>query len=384
MSPTDPPGGHPGSAPTVAVIPGDDAAPEAMAAAVSVLRAVDPGIDLDVLPTGVELAELDRSERATMVHARIDAADTVLFGATNGTTPGVAHLRWGRGTYANVRPVRWRPGFASPMARPDRLDYVIVRENLEDAYVGIAGDVADLRASGLVGDRARLTWPGEARFSAKVISRAGTETVARFAYDLARRRGVERGRSPRLTVSAKTNMLPATDRYFCDIVAEVGGDFPDVELDRFIVDDMAHRLVLRPEAHDVVVLPNLYGDVLSDLGAATLGGMGLAPSGCYGDGFAYFESAHGTAPDLTGRHEINPTASLLSAVLMLTWLGRTGAADRLDAAVTAVYAAGDHLTADQGGTATTEEMAGAVVAALAPLPGPATGPTTSVSGGHLA
>jgi len=174
----------------------------------------------------------------------------------------------------------------------------------------------------------------------------------------------ESGRPGKLTVSAKTNMLPMTDRWFCDIVAEVGRSYPDVELERFIVDDMAHRLVLRPHELDVVLLPNLYGDVLSDEGAATIGGLGLAPSGCYGDDFAYFESAHGTAPDIAGQDRINPTATLLSAVMLLDHVGLGDHAARLDAAVTAVYAAGVVLPVDQGGSASTTAFADAVITAV--------------------
>jgi isocitrate/isopropylmalate dehydrogenase len=352
----------------VAVVPGDDAAPEAVDASLTVLAALNelgsaaqPALRFDVLPTGAELADIAPDEREALVVERLDRADTVLFGSSNGTTPGIAHLRWGRQTFANVRPIRWREGFRSPMAAPDQLDYVIVRENLEDAYVGVMGDADRLRSSGLIGPRARLAWGGEGRYAAKIITREGTERVARFSYELARDRAAKTGRQPRLAVSAKTNMLPATDRWFCDIVAEVGQAYPDVALDQFIVDDMAHRLVLHPGELDVVLLPNLYGDVLSDLGAGTLGGMGLAPSGCFGDGFAYFESAHGTAPDIAGRGIINPTATLLSAVMMLEWLKRPDQAATLDRAIGEVYRHGSVLTADQGGTATTAQFASAVV-----------------------
>lgn len=348
----------------IAVAPGDDAAPEAVHASLSVLdRLVDRhGLDIewDVLPDGSALAGMEPAERELFMIERLDAADTVLFGSSNGTTPGIAHLRWGWLTYANVRPVQWRPGYRSPMAHPEGLDYVIVRENLEDAYVGIMGNGEALHQSGLVSERARLAWSGESRFAAKLITREGTEKVARFSFELARTRGEAAGRKPHLTVSAKTNMLPATDRWFCDIVEEVGSDYPDVRLDRFIVDDMAHRLVTRFDELDVLLLPNLYGDVLSDLGAGTVGGMGLAPSGCYGDGRAYFESAHGTAPDIAGQDRINPTATLLSAVMMLEWLGFDDAAASLDRAVGAVYAAGRTVPVDQGGTATTGEFANAV------------------------
>ncbi len=350
--------------PMVAVIPGDDAAGEAMAAAMIVLRSLDPPIDWDELPPGVELARLDPVERDAAVRARIDAADTVLFGSTNGTTPGVEHMRWGRRTFANVRPVRWRPGYRSPLAHPEGIDYVIVRENLEDAYVGIMGDLEALRASGLIGPRARLVNDGEGRFAVKVITRSGTEQVAHFAFELASRRR-DLGHRGKVTVSAKTNMLPVTDRWFCDIVAEVGRDYPHIELDRYIIDDMAHRLVVRPHELDVLLLPNLYGDVLSDEAAATIGGLGLAPSGCYGDDFAYFESAHGTAPDIAGQDLINPTATLLSAAMLLDHVGLGDAARRLDDAVAAVYADGKVLPVDQGGTAGTTEFAHAVVAELA-------------------
>ncbi|MFN0025590.1 MAG: isocitrate/isopropylmalate family dehydrogenase [Acidimicrobiales bacterium] len=342
----------------VCVIPGDDAAIEAMDATMGVLRAMNLPIDWDVLPNGTELISMPAAEREAFCHEHIDAADTCLFGSSNGTTPGIAYMRWGKGTFANVRPVQWRPGFRSPMADPSNIDYVIVRENLEDSYIGVMGDADQLRNSGLIGPKARLAYDGEGRYSAKIITRKGTEAVARFSFELARRR------RHKLTVSAKTNMLPKTDRYFCDIVREVGQDYPDVAFEQFIVDDMAHRLVLRPGGLDVVLLPNLYGDVLSDEGAATVGGMGLAPSGCYGNEYAYFESAHGSAPDIAGQHIINPTASLLSAVMLLEHVGLASSAAQLDAAITAVYAAGDRLTPDQGGGASTEQFAEAVIRSL--------------------
>ena len=344
----------------VAVIPGDDAAAEGMDASLQVLRALDVAVDWNVLPTGAVLAELAEDEREQLVHEAIDNSDTVLFGSTNGTTPGVQYMRWSKQTFANVRPIRWRQGFVSPLREPEGIDYVIVRENLEDSYVGIMGDVEDLRASKLIGPRARIAYGGEGAYAAKIITRAGTEKVARFALELARKR------SKHLTVSAKTNMLPKTDRYFCDIVTEVAQDYPDVSLEQFIVDDMAHRLVSRPYDLDVLLLPNLYGDVLSDEGAATIGGLGLAPSGCFGDSFAYFESAHGTAPDLLGQRKINPTATLLSAVMLLEHLGLHAAANQLDTAVSAVYLLGATLTADQGGAASTDDFAAAVVAQLNP------------------
>ncbi len=344
---------------TVCVIPGDDAAPEAMAASLRVLDALELPIEWDRVPVGDELAALTPEEREALVGEHIDAADTVLFGSSNGTTPGAGFMRWSKRTYANVRPVRWRPGYASPLARPEGIDYVIVRENLEDMYVGVMGPAKLLLDAGLIEGRSRV--PPDAangRFAAKIITRPGTEQVTRFAAELALQRG------GKLTVSAKTNMLPATDRWFCDIAREVASEYPGLEYEQFIIDDMAHRLVMRPHDLDVLLLPNLYGDILSDEGAGTIGGMGLAPSGCYGDDWAYFESAHGTAPDIAGLGIINPTATLESAEMMLRHLGLEAPADRLDRALEEVYGQGERLTPDQGGTAGTEDFATAVIDAL--------------------
>jgi len=349
----------------VTVIPGDDAAPEAMEATLSVLAGLDLPIDWNLLPTGREIADRPRTDVEEEFHAEIDKADAVLFGSTNGTSPGPVYMRWGKQTFANVRPVRWRKGFRSPMAHPEGIDYTIVRENLEDAYIGVMGDVQDLLDAGLAGPRARLPRGTEGRFAAKIITREGTEQVGRFACELARSRKAK-GYPGKLTVSAKTNMLPKTDKYFCSIVEEIcREEFPDLVYEQFIVDDMAHRLVLRPQDLDVLLLPNLYGDLLSDEGAATIGGLGLAPSGCYGDDFAYFESAHGTAPDIAGQNLINPTASLLSGLMMLEHMGFAEAAERCDDAITRLYAAeDDRLTVDQGGRASTSEFADHLLAEM--------------------
>ena len=330
-----------------------------MSASLRVLDALDLPVEWDHVPVGDELASLTPDEREALVGEHIDAADTVLFGSSNGTTPGAGFMRWGKRTYANVRPVRWRPGYNSPLARPEGIDYVIVRENLEDMYVGVMGPAKLLLDAGLTEGRSRV--PPDAangRFAAKIITRPGTEQVTRFACKLALQRG------GKLTVSAKTNMLPATDRWFCDIAREVASEYPGLEYEQFIIDDMAHRLVMRPHDLDVLLLPNLYGDILSDEGAGTIGGMGLAPSGCYGDDWAYFESAHGTAPDIAGQGIINPTATLESAEMMLRYLGLDNPADRLDRALEEVYEQGEHVTPDQRGTAGTEEFAAAVIDAL--------------------
>jgi isocitrate/isopropylmalate dehydrogenase len=331
----------------VVVIEGEDAAPEAMRPTVAL-------VDWLQLPIEWVRPSVDDHDA---VRRAIDASDTTLFGATSGrSAAALFHLRWGKATYANVRPARWLPGYRSPLARPEGLDLVIVRENLEDLYVGVEGDVRDLAPLGLVSRF--LGRPvadlGTGRYALKVITEAGSERVIRFSFELARRR------RRKLTCSAKYNMLPASDGLFRDVARRVAAEYPDVAFETFIVDDLARRLVQSPHELDVVVLPNLYGDILSDAAAGVIGGLGLAPSGCYGDGYAYFEPAHGSAPDIAGKGIINPTATLLSAAMMLDYLDFRPAARRLESALERVYGEGRQLTPDQGGSATTLEFCAAV------------------------
>ncbi|MEM7020369.1 MAG: isocitrate/isopropylmalate family dehydrogenase, partial [Pseudomonadota bacterium] len=166
------------------------------------------------------------------------------------------------------------------------------------------------------------------------------------------------------TVGSKYNMLPQSDGLFRDVAQSLAPEYSDIEFEIFIIDDLAHRLIAQTAAMDVLVMPNLYGDVLSDAAAALAGGLGLAPSGCYGEDYAYFESAHGTAPDIQGKHIINPTATLLSAAMMLEYLGFDAESARLRQALESVYAAGKTLTPDQAGSASTEAFCQAVTTFL--------------------
>ncbi len=346
----------------VVVIEGEDAAPEAIRPSVELIDRL--GVDIEWLRPPVGQRGLDECGSLFPDEARaaIDASDATLFGATSGkSAPALFYLRWGKQTYANVRPSRHLRGCRSPLAHPEGIDFVIVRENLEDLYVGVEGDVKDLAPLGLnsftAGRPVAEMAPG--RFALKVITEAGTDRVARFACELARKRKAQ-GRPGRVTCGTKHNMLPQSDGLFRQRVERMASEYPDIEVQTFIVDDFARRLVAEPHELDVVVLPNLYGDILSDAAAGLVGGLGLAASGCYGDGYAYFESAHGSAPDIAGQNAINPTATLLSAAMMLDHLGFSKAARRLEAAIAEVYAAGRSLTRDQGGTATTTEFCAAV------------------------
>jgi isocitrate/isopropylmalate dehydrogenase len=350
----------------VVVIEGEDAAPEAIRPSVALLDRLGLGIEWLHPPVGQR--GIDESGSAFPEEAReaIDASDATLFGATSGLSAGALfYLRWGKQTYANVRPSRFRPGFKSRLSRPEGIDFVIVRENLEDLYLFVEGEVEDLAPLGLVSPTARrpVAEMSPGRYGLKVITEAGSERVSRFAFELARARK-RRGRPGRVTSGTKHNMLPRSDGLFRSVAERVAGEYPEIEFRSLIIDDLAHQLVAMPEDFDVVVMPNLYGDVLSDAAAGLVGGLGLAPSGCYGDDYAYFESAHGTAPDIAGRNVINPTATLLSAVMMLGHLGFADAAERLDSALSRVYAEGRVLTPDQGGSASTTEFCEAVAALI--------------------
>ena len=351
---------------TVAVVEGDDAAPEAVRPVVALLDSLNLGLRWTYPLQGAE-TETGGAGLPSSAKAAIDAADTTLFGSTSGKSgAALAYLRWGKETYANVRPCRHLPGCASPLRRPEGIDFVIVRENLEDLYVGVEGALQDLAPLNLVGRTIRrpLASLGEGRYAVKVITRRGTERVVRFAFRLARARAANGAGKGKLACATKHNMLRGTDGYFLERAREIAQEHPDIEFESFIVDDFACRLIREPARFDVVVMPNQYGDILSDAAGGLLGSLGLAPSGCYGDDYAYFEPAHGTAPDIAGKNIINPTATLLSAAMMLHHLGFAPAA-RLEDAVARVYAAGETLTPDQGGSATTTEFCAAVARALA-------------------
>jgi isocitrate/isopropylmalate dehydrogenase len=350
----------------VVVIEGEDASPEAVRPVVGLLRSLELPIAWEFPPVGDAARASHGSRYPQEARDAIDASDSTLFGSTSGPSgPALMYLRWGKQTFANVRPARWSPGCRSPLKDPAGIDFVIVRENMEDMYVRVEGDLAQLRPLDLQSPTARrgVNDMGPGRFALKVITEEATVKVTRFACELARKRR-EEGHPGHLTVATKHNMLPGSDGYFRDIALAVAKDYPDVPVASYIIDDFARRLIAEPKALDVVLLPNLYGDVMSDAAAGLIGGLGLAPSGCYGDDYAYFESAHGTAPDIAGQNVINPTATLLSGVMMLEYLGFGEAAAGIRRAVDEVYANGTSLTLDQGGTASTAAFVDAVAAAL--------------------
>jgi isocitrate/isopropylmalate dehydrogenase len=351
---------------TVVALPGEGIGLEVVDATCDVL--VGAGLPLKILtppqidgakPTGAGSVP-DETKRAAR------DADGVLFGAAGpATTNVVSWLRWEMRAWAGVRPIRFRPGMRSPLADPEGIDYVIVRENSEGIYPGREGELADLaRVMPDLRDRSGRTVKeyGEGRFAVKVVTPAGVERVARFACRLARARKAK-GKPGKVTCVTKSNVLRRTDGLFHEITERVVREAGDLAFEHFHVDDASRRLVRFPASMDVVLCMNQYGDILSDLGAETAGGLGLVPSGNFGDGWAYFEPVHGSAPDIAGRGIANPTATILSAALMLEHMGLGAEAERLDAAVGRIYREGKTLTPDQGGTATTRQMAQGVLSA---------------------
>ena len=343
---------------TIVALPGEGIGPEVVDATCELLMAT--GLPLKILTP----AQGSPLPEATKRAAR--EADGVLFGAAGPSTSlVVSWLRWEMAAWAGVRPIRFFPGMRSPLADAEGIDYVLLRENSEGLYPGREGDLAEIvRLLPNLSDRTgkRLKDFGtEGRYAVKVVTPRGAERIARFACDLARRRQ-KRGKPGKISLVTKSNVLPRTDGLYDEIVANVVRE-ASLPFEHFHVDDAARRLVRFPKAMDVVLCMNLYGDILSDLGAETAGGLGLAPSGNFGDGWAYFESVHGSAPDIAGKGIANPTATILSAALMLEHMGMIAEAQRLEAAVGRVYRDGKVLTPDQGGTARTRELAQAVLAA---------------------
>ena len=351
---------------TIVALGGEGIGPEVIDATCELLVAGGMPVEVLTPPHGAPAIKSHGSPIPDETKRLCERAAGVLFGAAGAppTSAVVGWLRWEKGTYASVRPVKHYPGASSPLAHPDGIDYVIVRELSEGLYPGREGELADLaRAMPELKDRfgRRIGDYGAGRFAAKVVTRAGVERAARFACELARTRKA-RGTPGKLTCITKSNVMPQADGLFQQVVAEVAKrEYPELTHEHFHVDDGARRLVRFPQQMDVVLTMNLYGDILSDLGAETAGGLGMAPSGCFRDGWAYFESVHGSAPDIAGRGIANPTGAILSAAMMLDHMTLTAEAARLEAAVARVYRDGTTLTADQGGKASTKDFARAVL-----------------------
>ncbi len=347
--------------PTVCVVAGDDAAPEVVRPTVEVLHELAPAIRFEEAISGREAVARTGEAFPAETRAAIDAAACTLFGASGGPSrPVLWYLRWGKLTAVNIRPVRWSPGYRSPMLHPECIDYVIVRDNLEGMYPPREGDINELHSLASSGSWWQ-TPPTDVvgSYAVRVSTDEQAHRIAQATCELALRRQAE-GYPGRVTLGAKYSILPRTDGRFRSIVRETVQQHPSLTYQEFLIDDLARRMIAEPETLDVVVMGNEHGDILADAASGTIGGLGLAPSGCYGEHYAYFEPVHGSAPDLAGKGVINPTAMLLTGALMLDYLGYGEQARCLEQAIAAVYREGKTLTVDQGGQARTSEFIAAV------------------------
>jgi len=325
---------------TVTLIPGDGIGPEVSAAVVRILTASGAEIEWERHDAGVVALE---RHGTTLPHALLDSIERNAVGLKGPLTTPVGSgftsvnvgLRKALNLYANLRPVYNLPGVPT---RFEKVDLVLVRENTEDLYSGLEHEVV----------------PGVVE-SLKIITEVASTRVARFAFAYAR------AHRRRLVTSVhKANIMKLGDGLFLDCARNVSRAYLDIAYDERIVDAACMHLVMTPERFDVLLMPNLYGDILSDLCAGLVGGLGVVGSGNMGDAAAVFEAVHGTAPDIAGKNLANPTALLMSAIMMLRHLGEDERASRVRRALDAVLAAGTIRTRDLGGTATTTEFADAI------------------------
>lgn len=328
----------------VTLIPGDGIGPEISAVVQEIFAAAGAPVLWELHHAGQDGIDRHGDPLPEATLASIRANKVALKGPLT-TQVGEGYrsinvtLRQTLDLFCNLRPVKSLPGVRSRYAG---VDLVIFRENTEDLYAGIEHRVGRYAAE-----------------SIKIITKEASVRIAQAAFEYAARYGRKR-----VTAVHKANIMKLTDGLFLASVREVAKLNPDIRYDEVIVDNLCMQLVLRPEEYDILLAPNLYGDIISDLCAGLVGGLGVVPGANIGEGGAVFEAVHGTAPDIAGKNAANPAALLLSAAMMLEYLGESGAAARIRAALEAVLAEGRAVTVDLGGTATTAEMTAAIIRKL--------------------
>lgn len=334
---------------TITLIPGDGVGPEITEVVKKCIAALGLDIAWDIQQAGSTVMYEENTPLPKRVIESIRKNRIALKGPVEtpigkGFRSVNVQLRQTLDLYASVRPCRYYEGIRSRITNPHGIDLIIVRENTEDLYAGIefmegCGDTNPLIQ--FLKDRKGVELGCDTGLSIKPISVRGSERIVTFAFEYARRNG-------RRSVCAvdKANIMKFTDGLFMRVAEEVSRRYPDIRYTHKLVDNMCMQLVQYPEKYDVLVLPNLYGDIISDLTAGLVGGLGVAPGANMGDKYALFEATHGSAPDIAGRNIVNPTGMLFSAVLMLHHIGESNAARRLENAVAAVIREKKHITAD--------------------------------------
>ncbi len=353
----------------VTLIPGDGVGPEVSGATTRVLEATGIEFKWDIKIVGEEAQLRFGNPLPDDVLESIERNKVALKGPV--TTPigkgfrsvNVA-IRKSLDLYACLRPCKTYPGIPTQY---NDIDIVIVRENTEDLYAGIEFARGTPEANELIDLIMRyrkIKVRDDSGFSMKVISEMGSERIARFAFEYARDNNRKK-----VSIAHKANILKFSDGLFLDTARRVAGEYRDIESEDVVIDALCMHLVTNPQQYDVIVLPNLYGDIVSDLCAGLIGGLGVASGANLGDNIAVFEPTHGSAPTLAGQNRVNPLAMMLSAIMMLRYLGEKKAADRLETAIAEVIAEGKKLTCDlmlnpDQPAATTSEFADAVIAKL--------------------
>jgi len=336
---------------TVTLIPGDGIGPEVAGAMRRVIEATGVQIKWEVQEAGEATIKkygtpLPEQVLESVRRNRVGIKGPITTPVGGGFRSVNVTLRKALDLYANLRPAKWLKGVPS---RYEGLDLVIVRENTECLYAGIEHEVI----------------PGEAAEAIRIITRRASERVVRFAFEYAKANGRKL-----VTAVHKGNILKLTDGLFLRTAQKVAAEYPQITFNNRIVDNLCMQLVQRPHEYDVLVLPNLYGDIVSDLCSGLVGGLGVAPGANMGDGIAVFEPVHGSAPKYTGQNKVNPTAAIRSGAMMLRFLGEVQAAQRVEAAVARVIAEGKKVTYDLKPTRDdpsavgTQEMAEAIIEAL--------------------
>jgi isocitrate dehydrogenase (NAD+) len=330
----------------VTLIPGDGIGPEVAEATVRAIEAAGVSIEWERVEAGARaLAEqgqlIPDDVFASLEFTRVGLKGPTATPIAGGHQSINVALRKKLGLYTNFRPVRMLPGLKTRF-HDVPINLAIFRENTEDLYSGLEHEVV----------------PGVVE-SLKIITRNASTRIARAAFEYARREGRQK-----VTAIHKANIMKLSDGLFLKCCREMAAQFTDIAYSELIVDNACMQLVMRPETFDLLVLPNLYGDIISDLAAGLVGGLGIVPGANIGDHHAIFEAVHGTAPDIAGKGLANPTALMQSAVLMLSHLGEREASAKLQNAIEQVYSEGRHLTGDVGGKASTTEFTDAVIGRL--------------------
>jgi len=332
---------------TITIIRGDGIGPEIMDATLHVLDAMGLGLDYEFADAGLVALEkhgelLPAQTMDSIRRTRVALKSPLTTPVGEGFSSINVELRKRFDLYANVRPAKSFPNTKSRF--PTGVDLVTVRENTEGAYIG---------------EGQSLSEDGETALLTQKVTRRGSDRIVRYAFELARRTGRKK-----VTVVHKANILKSTSGLFLKVAREVAAQYPDIQCNEMIVDNTCMQLVMKPEQFDVIVTTNLFGDIISDLCAGLVGGLGLAPGANIGENAAIFEAVHGTAPDIAGQGKANPCALLLAAAQMLDHVGQPENAERLRKAIVATMEAKDSLTGDLGGTGNTMGFAKAIASRL--------------------